>query len=130
MPDKEKVIKGLEHCIGDNCYGDKWSECKYSGHGCIDALLEDALALLNAQEPRMMTFDNANTYRTSPDSVKPVFVQFRFEEYADEGLCPPWRGGVNQRALLEHIGAYGRDYVFWTDRPTKEQMEAVQWPDA
>jgi rubrerythrin len=41
----------MEYCIGDNCNGDKWSECEYSGHGCIDALLEDALALLKAQEP-------------------------------------------------------------------------------
>lgn len=51
MTDREKVIKGLEHCIGDNCNGDKWRECEYSGHGCIDALLEGALALLKAQEP-------------------------------------------------------------------------------
>jgi hypothetical protein len=48
---REKVIKGLKHCIGDNCSGDKWYECEYSGHGCIDALLEDAFALLKAQEP-------------------------------------------------------------------------------
>ena len=47
---REKVIKGMEHCIGDNCSGDKWDKCEYSGHGCIDALLEDALALLKAQE--------------------------------------------------------------------------------
>lgn len=54
MVDREKVIKGMEHCIGDNCSGDKWYECEYSGHGCIDALLEDALALLKAQEPVMV----------------------------------------------------------------------------
>ena len=57
MTEREKVIKGPEHCIGDNCYGDKWSECKYSGHGCIDALLEDALALLKVQEPVEPVFD-------------------------------------------------------------------------
>lgn len=51
MPDREKVINGLEHCIGDNCNGDNWGECEYSRHGCIDALLEDTLALLKAQEP-------------------------------------------------------------------------------
>lgn len=57
MTEREKVIKGLEHCIGDNCYGDKWSECKYSGHGCIDALLEDALALLKAQTRTIEQFE-------------------------------------------------------------------------
>jgi hypothetical protein len=133
MPEREKVIKGLECCNGEAfCIGEK---CPYfDDKMCVETLHSDAIALLKAQGPRMMTleeaFHNANTYRTSPDSVKPVFVQFRFEEYADEGLCPPWRGGVNQRELLGQTGAYGRDYVFWTDRPTKEQMEAVQWPDA
>ena len=142
MPNREKVIKGLEHELrnrgkcGHYCReGIETFLCEYDKDGlCIQHWGKGALALLKAQEPRMMTFEeafhNANTYRTSPDSVKPVFVQFRFEEYADEGLCPPWRGGVNQRALLEQTGAYGLDYVFWTDRPTKEQMEAVQWPDA
>ena len=51
MVDREKVVKGLKHCRGDDCNGDKWYKCEYSGHGCIDALLEDALALLKAQEP-------------------------------------------------------------------------------
>ena len=70
---------------------------------------------------------NAYSFRQTPDSVKPVFVQFRYSEYADEGLCPPWRGGVNQRALVGRTEAYGRDYVFWTDRPTDAQMEATPW---
>ena len=52
MPDREKVVNGLKHCRGADCTGDKWYKCEYSGHGCIDALLEDALALLEAQEPR------------------------------------------------------------------------------
>lgn len=48
---REKVINGLAHCVSDNCNGDNWDKCEYSGHGCIDALLEDALALLKAREP-------------------------------------------------------------------------------
>ena len=45
------AFKRNRNCIGDNCIGVKWNECEYNGHGCIDALLEDALALLKAQEP-------------------------------------------------------------------------------
>lgn len=62
MDKRERVIKGLEHCIGDNCSGDKWYECEYSGHGCIDALLEDALTLLKAQEP--ITGETSDGYHT------------------------------------------------------------------
>lgn len=65
MPDREKVIKGLEYCAA-SCKG-AWEDnngcpymsefCKkclndneYNGR-CIDLLCADALALLKAQEP-------------------------------------------------------------------------------
>lgn len=53
MTAREKVIKGLEHCIADNC-----DLCPYDEN--VDCpgfdltpktLLEDVLALLKAQEP-------------------------------------------------------------------------------
>ena len=37
---------------------------------------------------------NAGSFHHTPDSVRPVFVQFRAEEYQDESLTPPWRGGA------------------------------------
>lgn len=55
MPDREKVIKGLEICVG----GDDFSvcmrnECPYIGGSqdgyCITNLERDALALLKEQE--------------------------------------------------------------------------------
>lgn len=50
MIDREKVIKGLEHCdFGDlaTCH-----ECPYyQSHDCTDELKNDILALLKEQEP-------------------------------------------------------------------------------
>ena len=56
MPDREKVIKGLERLLGTaGCIAIYDSECKscpYSHvNGCVDQILKDALELLKAQEP-------------------------------------------------------------------------------
>ena len=52
MPDREKVINGLELCdIGsDNkCYE---TECPYYQNGCTEQLKNDLLGLLKEQEPK------------------------------------------------------------------------------
>ena len=53
MPDREKVIKGLETC---NCYGYTCMECPYydpeDDGGChAEELLYDAIALLKEKKP-------------------------------------------------------------------------------
>lgn len=57
MPDREKVMAGLVTCIAA-CNGktvclDCWYMHDYSG-GCEAQLLTDALALLKAQEPKLV----------------------------------------------------------------------------
>lgn len=58
MPEREKVIKGLETCAGTNNDGDEGTvgcllECPYKGSLCIDRLMYDALELLKEQEARI-----------------------------------------------------------------------------
>ena len=48
--DREKVIKGLE-CCGYSKFMNKCQECPYDGGDCFKRLINDALALLKAQEP-------------------------------------------------------------------------------
>lgn len=47
MPDRDKVIKGLEQCISvdETCTG-----CPYEGTVCTTTLNSDALALIKEQE--------------------------------------------------------------------------------
>ena len=57
MPDRDKVIKGLESCNGVDC-----TECQYGteGHGhkdCVERLCADALALVKEQEQAMKEKD-------------------------------------------------------------------------
>lgn len=53
MPDRKNVVTGLKCCITHpNEYGDCMSEdCPYKSINCVDHLLQDALVLLQAQEP-------------------------------------------------------------------------------
>lgn len=68
MTDREKVIKALQQCVGyedaDNKYtciydGDTNPNCPYGGTGdyevsCMTKMMQDAFALLKAQEPVMV----------------------------------------------------------------------------
>lgn len=63
MPDREKVIKGLEHCeigSGDRCYE---TECPYYEQECTESLKNDILELLKeleAVKPRSVSHHGAN----------------------------------------------------------------------
>ena len=48
MPDRENVIKGLEHCINHD--GRACQSCPYVHRDCVDDLCADALALLKEQK--------------------------------------------------------------------------------
>ena len=61
MPDREKVIKGLEACAGTNTDGtaDCVLECPYkSSFCCIDRLMYDALDLLKEQQKTISSFQS------------------------------------------------------------------------
>ena len=49
MADREKVIRGLERCKSGEF--EACTHCPYDGHGCEQALIGDAIALLKEQEP-------------------------------------------------------------------------------
>ena len=54
MPDREKVIKGLEVCTSKPCY---CTDCPYKANCCLDSqdVMEDALALLKEQDKAAKT---------------------------------------------------------------------------
>lgn len=52
MIDREKVIKGLEHCLEDGCSGCPYNEnCDVFDNAFSGTLVKDALELLKEQEP-------------------------------------------------------------------------------
>ena len=108
-----------------------------AGGGFRDVLVKAMIyAMIQTQvkpaAPRVLTYEeakeNAYEYKYMPDSCKPVFLEFREKsECYTEDMCPPWRLGPNQRALLENDD-YGKEFRFWDGRPTPKQMEDTPWP--
>lgn len=127
MTKREKVIKALEcrldingskykHCL--NCdYRHDIDHCQWACQ--TDGILEDALALLKAQEPRVMTIEELRGYSG------PVWVEWRDERYAYEN---GWEVATFTEEYAADDETYnGKDYRYWTSRPTDEQREAVKW---
>ena len=138
MIDREKVIKGLDACMGEivaNC-----EACPYNADGnrCERILLTDALALLNAQEPRVMTLDEipkqdgAILIETRANGRLDWYFFFNVMrwEYDYEGLGDVYRTIDTSGWIRDHpVKQYEREWRAWTSRPTNKQREETQWLD-
>ena len=133
MVDRNKVIKGLEWCMNEkhDCYREKG--CPYENEGddvgCKYALHRDALAMLKAQEPRVMTLEEVNAL----DWDYCYLEQERLPGKEYRGMlgkyimtCVTWPS-ITAAKISYGAENYGRTWRCWTSRPTKEQMEAVKW---
>ena len=112
IPDREKVIRGLECCYNNNC-----GACPYSAiKKCQHKLHSDALALLREQEARVMTWDELMMCANGD----PAFI-----EASDRSGCwvliYPSYMGMNDK------NGYGVRWRYWTSRPTPEQMRDTKW---
>ena len=126
MIDREKVIKGLKHCRGDDCNGDKWYKCEYSGHGCIDALLEDALALLKAQEEATIEPKRIDLEEETKAWLDKMDAVDALGNIAD--ICIDWDGyriADGLGGLINEIWAYAR---YCADRLLKAQEPVAPVP--
>ena len=121
---QEKVIRGLECCKNPSWEG--CEDCPYYEH--CEELARDALALLKAQEPRVMTLE---------ELVRDNVVWL--EDYDKENVVPGiyCDGHDGDRVFATKMHGYlfvkDDDYMIrwrcWTSRPTDEQREAVKWGD-
>lgn len=138
MPDREKVIRGLEACNRQSYNGSDCQNCPYYddedtaelpfGICNIQDMFDDALALLREQEPRVMTFEEIKD-----NMGVPVWV-----EYADN---ENWNGyGVPTSDHKAYIMIYGANaycaqnarshnvkWRAWTSRPSEQQMRDTKW---
>ena len=112
--DREKVIKGLECCLP--AHDPDCDLCPYDSVDlrCRANLRDNVMELLKAQEPRVMTLEEAKSA---------YVVEYRSGKIREFGS-----------ALLDldvdPLNAeYGKIYRVWTSRPTDAQREAVKWDD-
>jgi len=132
---REKVMRGLECCSPQHGGTELCEQCPYykEPFPCANTLLYDALALLKAQEPRVMTLEEAReTLHTSDFLVmeephrSSIFLGHRGE----------WHFDLSNGEYLDfddldvgsnYVVEYGKIFRFWTSRPTEEQRKAVEW---
>lgn len=91
------------------------------------SLQRDILALLKAQEPRVMTLEEvayAEYVWIEHIRSDDVVVAFPWDiELTDDTynfICMP-------NAITEFRSSYGKEWRCWTHRPTKKQREAAKW---
>lgn len=130
MNEQEKVIRGLECCAHEEI-GD-CDNCPYSENTphCDIAMMRDAIALLKAQEPRVMTPEEVIAL---PDYAV-VWLEDNDKSDVISGIVNyVWKNHlcsftvIDMREVHADIASYGADWRCWTAEPTREQMEAVPW---
>lgn len=130
---REKVIKGLKCIAGENethnhpCDSCGYKECQ-TYIICIAEIARDALSLLKAQEPKLLTIEEI-----TGDG------ECWFEGingacgYADCYMCTGSKEvEVNRISMKpEYVSwdDFKKKWRCWTSRPTDEQREAVKWDD-
>ena len=131
MADREKVIKGLECCMSEKICN---SPCPYKGQ-CdnggyyFSKAIEDAIGLLKAQEPMVITLEELSTLPIDT----PVFIEeindecgwnvfYGIDEEKDVCFC-----GFRASADYYDLEEYGMSWRCWTLRPTDEQRNEVKW---
>ena len=112
MPDLEKVIKGLDTCrkvpaFCCSCPYDAKDE--YDGITCESRLIADAIELLKAQQPRVLTVEEV-------DVVEVCWMEQRGHEPYATLDAYSWNHNI-----------YNKWWRCWSAKPTDEQREAVKW---
>lgn len=145
MPEREKVINKVAAIVAEMQEEvDEWkdySDSELRGGLTCDCdwwyktlqTVKDALALLKAQEPHVIRFDEIDDYEV-------LWLEVRDVE-SEEGLAP-WvktRSGnwfspllcseLQPDMILSTPEEYGKYCRCWTSRPTDEQREAEPWND-
>lgn len=130
MTDREKVIRGLECCLAAT----KCGMCPYNTEddlwcGNNNPLLEDALAVLKAQEPRVMTLEEVKAFEWDYcylEQERQPGKEYRMIAGDYALTCITWPSITSMR--IEHgDNSYGVKWRCWTSRPDEKTREATPW---
>ena len=118
MPDWEKVIVELTAGIED-----AYHRC----HCGLAVTMENALSLLKALEPRVLTLDEAMVTDVCWLEKKGDDRSWPCEVGVGEKWVAVWR--FDQETTVMRRDEYGKQFRCWSAEPTKEQRKAVKWDE-
>ena len=124
MGDWERVIKGLESFKADLK--------PFAGNHSDWAKVDDAVALLKAHLPSVMTLDQLKALDNTDDTA---YIErrkkTRYNETAFVHVEPVYGEDITFHGQMSIFGhttkEYGKTWRAWTSRPTVAQMESVPW---
>lgn len=144
MADREKVIAGLKCCSCSKLM-DKCNECPYFSScgtegGSFVEIAHDAIALLKAQEPRVMMLEEVDALGDNAivwleclyfidgkitTTLKPAIYQPDNSSPEEDGYyCVVSSWG---KSGFYHKDNYMGDWRCWNVRPSQAEMEAMPW---
>ena len=126
MTDREMVIRAMECCaVGAECDHCPYSPMNKSGYEGCYKMHADALALLKAQEPRVLTLEEI------PERQEMTcWLEWRDDDfyaailYAND-LKVDYMKFCTSCAFMKR--EYGMTVRCWTSRPTDEVRRAIPW---
>ena len=133
-----EIVKRLEYCLNNQC--DICQEENGSGFPWVDGRcygfterMCDALALLKAQQPRVMTFQEVQSadivWIEQADVIIPAIKIYTYLDGSGTmSFAYPYH---DYHGLVNVVNIrpcdYGKISRCWTQKPTPEQREAVKW---
>lgn len=98
-------------------------------HESVISAVQDAISVLKALEPRVMSWDEVKAWhKTELSEREPIFVEYRPE--ASFGPSRWWLENFGIAAVDDGaMVCYNKYLRCWTSRPSDAQREATPWPD-
>lgn len=130
MMDRAKVISDLEEQIAwirDNDFH------KFSGWGHAVLAMRDAIALLKAQEPRLLTLDEFHDSMVVYLEAGTKLLRIVDDDGVVLAIGGSERAGAKCFITVWDVGIaamndeYNVTWRAWSQRPTKEQREGTPW---
>lgn len=133
MKDREMIIEALQYMISE--------DCTETQHDYIDDI-EAAIALLKAQEPRVLTLEEALVDNNDSIEISPyVFVEIKDRDDIFIGsVHDDIYGDYHSNDIKIHVyriwitdskiypkADYMKTVRFWNHKPTDKQRQAVKW---
>lgn len=132
MADRAMVMEALEVCSSSGLWCPS-ADCPYSRHAlmCKYVLMRDALDLLNAQTPRVLTLEEIRSGTVEvvwlEDADKPNVIPGIWFRLSNEGGDEAVDIHIRDGFVGARLAVYGKMWRAWTSRPTEEQRKAVPW---
>ena len=134
MPDKEKVVKDLEEVR-------RFIECENLPAHTLKAklVIDDAIALLKAQEPRVMIWWEVIG---AAIKCKPLYIEVKDSEDKEPGddrwaMVTQYKDSITNgmiRAMSSYVTSevlfaedYGKSWRCWTSRPDEKRRAETPW---